>query len=907
MVAGSASAALAWPAFALDERDALTGVVVLVAVALAAHGLALAWRRWRIAATLCVLVGAGAGGALRCVWFDRSWQSTLVALAIESQAPRRLVCVEGVVVSEPRADESCFRDALLLCDACDEDTLARFVPDTPNVRFNIAVDLMGDGAGRQQPVSATLRVAIDGVASGCIPGDRIRALGWISPCSLARNPGGFDSLKWGRSRGIAGTLAVADPALITRLNPPIRSLTAQLARWRSFVDGTLRDALSQQGGVVAGGADSPPERFDVSALIAASTTGAAWPGLRSVSKAFAACGVQHLVAISGFNFAILAACAMWLVRRCSLAPRLGGLVLVALALLFVASIESEVSSVRAALMGGSAALALSFNRTLSLVSVLGGAAIVIVLCDPLASSEPGFQLSFAAILGLHFLTPPITHVFRRVVHGYGVCAALTRLALVPVAASIAAWIATAPIVALHFATCPLWCVPCTLVLSPSFAVMVVSSNAMLVLQPVAPPLASLARLVATLNARLIITLVRQCAELPGAIKSGAAVRVVADPHHWILRVDMIDVGNGSCYLVRSLESAVVFDCGSLGAATVGSRTVVPALHALGVTSVDAVIISHPNLDHYGALPEVVRAFDVRRVIVTPHFLGWSQRARCAAACALEAARAAGATIETTVRGDEHSFGGASWRVIHPDGLAQYADSNDGSLIIRVDQGFFSLLFSGDAAREACATVLRSPQAHQLRGITLFELPHHGSFRPESAALAQRVSSEIVMQSTGARRILKDPWTDLLGQSTRLITARDSACAIVWNSDGSIALGYWDGTTYLWTPSALHIAAPLPVTLCHDENCPPQDDCVADGSCATLLDLDLERPSVNRSVYLHRWILYRQFMPRELILCLANDNDTIAPRSQRRWDLCCRIEGGEPLGDFVDEPQRPPDL
>ncbi len=911
MVAGCASTALAWPVFALDERGALTTVVVLVTVALAAHGLALAWRRWRTAASLYLLVGACVVGALRCAWFDRSWQATLVALGTAADDPRRLVCIEGTVVSEPRADESCFRDALLLCGACDEDTLARFVPSSPSIRFNLDVDLVCDGAGRQQHIAATVRVAVEGTASGCIPGDHIRVIGWLSPCSRARNPGGFDSLKWGRSRGIAGTLAVEDRALIARLDDSRWTLTAELARWRSFVDGTMREALDERSDVVDRDASSQPRRLDANALIAASTTGAAWPGLRAVSKPFAACGVQHLVAISGFNFGILAACAIWCVRRCTLAPRVGGLVLVALALIFVASIESEVSSVRAALMGGSAALALSFNRALSFGSVLGGAAMVIVLCDPLAASEPGFQLSFAAILGLHYLAPPLSRVLAWCVRGFGLCASLTRMVFTPVAASIAAAAATAPVVALHFGTCPIWCVPCTLILSPSFAVMVISANAMVVAQPLSPQLASVARVVATANARLILATVRSCANLPGAVRVRDSVRRVADPNDWMFRVDMIDVGNGSCYLVRSGGSAVVFDCGSLGASAIGSRTVVPAFCALGVTSIDAVVLSHPNLDHYGALPEVVRAFNVRRVIITPQFLSWAQRVRGAAACALEAARASGASIETTARGDEHHFGDAVWRVIHPDRSIHYADSNDGSLVIRIDQGLFSVLFTGDAAREACAAVLSSTQRHQLSGITLFELPHHGSFRPESAALAQHVSGKIVLQSTGSRRLSKDPWTALLPDTTRLITARECACAVVWNADGSTALGSWDGSDYRWRVGAVRIAArstaQSPMTLRDHEQGALEENCVPDGPTATLLDLDFELPCVNRCVNLRCWILRRHLVASEFYSCLAHNDGAVTPRSRRWWHLCCCAQGGEPLGDFVDEPQRPPDF
>ncbi|MCX5663831.1 MAG: ComEC/Rec2 family competence protein, partial [Planctomycetota bacterium] len=571
------------------------------------------------------------------------------------------------------------------------------------------------------------------------------------------------------------------------------SATSYLARWRSGVDTSLRDALSDQ------------PRLDATALIAASTTGANWPGLRSVSKAFASSGVQHLVAISGFNFGILAACALWCIRRLRLAPRIGGIVLILLALLFVVSIESEVSSVRAALMGGTAAIALSFGRSIQFGSLIGLTAMIIVACDPLSASQPGFQLSFGAIFGLRYISPLIARCLNCAVRGYGLFATFLRRALEPLAAGLSAWVVTTPIIALHFGTCPLWCVPCTLALSPSFAVMVISSNVAVAAQPICPPIGFAAGWVSVINARMILCVVRFCATLPGALPSNASVRIVADPEDWRTRIDMIDVGNGSCYLIRSESSAVLFDCGSLGAGAVGSQTIVPALRALGVHSLDAVVISHPNIDHYGALPEVVRAFSVPRVFVTPQFIEWARRG--AAHEALRSAQAGGASIEEFSKGDERQFGFMRWRVLHPPAKSLFADSNDGSLIIRISCEGFSILLVGDAAREACRAVLESPNSEDLGDITVFELPHHGSFRPDAAALAERVASQIVLQSTGPIRLVKDKWGGVLVCEQRLVTARDLACAVLWKNDGAIWIGRWNGLRYEWSDSGLRREIP----------------------------------------------------------------------------------------------------
>ena len=914
VLAASAAGMGAWaPHIALDERGRFALVAALVTVAIAAHGAALAWWRCSRFSAVCLLIGIAALGAGRVAHFDLEWHAHLDSLGTQPGSDKRLVSVEGIVISTPRDDEFAHRDELIACGALEEDTLARFVPRTPTLRFTLLLEAWIDGAGTRHAAAATLRVVVDGSTAGCVAGERILAKGWLRSFDRPTNPGGFDSAHWSRSRSIAGLLLVPDSQLIERVDGTPLATASLLARWRSAVDASLRRALG----------DDP--RLDATALLAASTTGANWPGLRSVSKAFAACGLQHLVAISGFNFGILAACALWLVSQMRLTPRIGGWVLIALAVLFVASIEAEVSSARAALMGGSAALALAVGRALPFGSVMSIAAIVIVVADPLAPSEPGFQLSFGAIFGLRYLTAPLARWMSRWVRGFGVTAMLVRRAIEPVAASIGAWIAAAPIVLLHFGVVQLLCIPGTIVLSPIFAAMVISSNAAIALEVVCPPAGSAAGALAIWNARAVLAIARIFATLPGSAPY-VAVRQVDDDRDWRLRLDMIDVGNGSCYLIRSGASAVLLDCGSLGAAAIGSQTVVPALRALGVASLDAVLVSHPNLDHYGAVPEVVRAFSVPRVLVTPQFVAWARERGGSAREALRASERAGATVETIAAGDVLSFGSTSWRVLHPPHDRAFADSNDGSLIVRISDGALAIIMSGDAAREACRAVLRAPTSEHLRGSTIFELPHHGSFRAESAALATHAASQIVLQSTGSARLRKDKWDGVLGGAQRLITARDHACAVYWKNDGAVIIGQWDGHVYQWRDCGLRLEVPAPpasvappnsfalgevaqspLTISGDEDRPPQNHRVADWTTTGLLDLNLERTLLDHR---HEMCAGRggtQWVAGELAAILPHNQLTICPDAQCRWNLDLCIQHGKALGDFVDEPFRPPDL
>ena len=68
-----------------------------------------------------------------------------------------------------------------------------------------------------------------------------------------------------------------------------------------------------------------------------------------------------------------------------------------------------------------------------------------------------------------------------------------------------------------------------------------------------------------------------------------------------LRLHELAVGDGSCILLETRDRAVLFDCGSRTLARPGLRTAVPALRRLGVRNLDAVIVSHSDLDHFGGV------------------------------------------------------------------------------------------------------------------------------------------------------------------------------------------------------------------------------------------------------------------------------------------------------------------
>ncbi len=832
-------------------------------------------------------------GSSRTLLVEARWITEFKTWHIHEGSPRRMVRVVGTVVSTPRVAEAAWRETLASSGALREDVLARFLHATPSTTLVLSVDAIEPHPPGAPEFPAALHVSVSDTTAGCRAGDRIRMVGWLNSLDRSRNPGGFDSVEWGRSRGIAAFLRVESPQAVEVLPPASLSVEATLARWRDWIDVTLHESMPR------------PAPCAASALVAASTTGATWPGSRAAAEPFAACGVQHLVAISGFNFAILAGVVL-LIARLLILPRLMvGCALALLATLFIASIEPEVSSVRAALMGVIAAGALSFSRSIAKGTPLAIVALAIVWIDPHTAVEPGFQLSFTAVAALQFGARPMFLLLCSPLCGRGAALALFRRTIEPVAASIAAWSATAPVVIAHFGQCSLLGVPATLLLTPPFALMVISSNTAILLTPISPTLGRASGWIAFSSAECVLAVASRLSGVAGIDGAPTRVAPVEDDHLWSVRLDTIDVGNGSCHLLRTKQSAVLYDGGSLGSANSGSGIVVPALRALGVGSLDAVIISHPNLDHYNALPEVVRAFSVPLVVITPQFASAAKWG--APRLLLESCSESGAAIEEHAVGDRISLPGMLWIALHPEPRVVYPDSNDTSLVMRVETCFATLLFTGDSARQACVDLLAPAHQGALRGITLMELPHHGSFLPMSAALVDRVDPLIVVQSTGARRLTRDKWGELLASRERLVTANDRASAVEWMDDGSVIIGSWDGLRYRWRLSS--IVPPtheLGLIVGCNEKTTPDEDRVPDRTVPPLCDLELESPGVDAGMNASRWVCFRKINARDFSSGLFHDHRAVDPLSQRRKRLYLRREDGVPLGNFVEEPFRPPD-
>jgi competence protein ComEC len=527
-------------------------------------------------------------------------------------------------------------------------------------------------------------------------------------------------------------------------------------------------------------------------------------------------GLSHLLAVSGQNVLLLALLAWPLLALLGLGLRARLLVTLALIVAYVPVAGGGPSIQRAGVMGTAGVLAALASRPSSRVYAVLLATAATLALNPRASGDAGWQLSFAAVIGIMIWARPL----RQALVGRSTPEASIRGALADaVAVTVAATLATAPLIASQFDVLSLASLPANLLALPAVApVMWLGMLAALAGQipwlPVEPltwvggALAGyVAQVAAWLSAPswaqvdvsldgpgavlggyagvvLVVTLAlrwtqrRAALRLSPALAAAAALAVVVSLAIAVsprateriagpvkgLRVTVLDVGQGDAILLEPDNgNPLLVDAGPADA-EVGA-----ALADRGVERLAGVLATHPQADHVGGIPDVLERIATDRLLYAqadPTLLG------AAVAAGTDATRiAAGAHLRT---------GSLRLRVLWPPRellsrpLDPAADPNALSLVVVARWRDFELLLAGDGEAEL-APVDPGP-------VDVLKLAHHGSEDAGLAGLLERVAPVLAVISVGADNPYGHPSPETLAE----LRARGVAVART-DVDGSLTI------------------------------------------------------------------------------------------------------------------------
>jgi competence protein ComEC len=496
-------------------------------------------------------------------------------------------------------------------------------------------------------------------------------------------------------------------------------------------------------------------------------------------------GLAHLLAVSGQNVLLLALLAMPLLALLGVPLRARLIAIVALIAIYVPVTGAGASIQRAAVMGIAGIAAVLAGRPSHRAYVLLLAAALTLAVNPRAAADIGWQLSFAAVVGILLWARPIAGLVAR---DREAATPLRRGLADGVGITIAATLATAPISAAHFETVSLASLPANLLALPAVAPvmwlgMLAAALGQIPAIPVeplnwlcshlvayiaqvahwfgtpgwasvpvaAPSPAALAGIGAALvtagalGARSLARRVRlrgsalpklriAAATAPIALAiavplpGGAPATAARPPGH--LTVTVLDVGQGDAILLDpSPGDPVLVDAGPPG-------TDLPQeLAARSVERLAAIVLTHDQSDHSGGLAAVLRT------VPTDHVLhaGAGRATRAAA-------EATGAEADWLEAGDALRSGALRLRVVWPPAAPERrappgTDPNERSVVLHSRWHRFDALLTGDAEAEA-APLDPGP-------LDFLKVAHHGSEDAGLPALLERTDPRIAVISAGA--------------------------------------------------------------------------------------------------------------------------------------------------------------
>ncbi len=196
--------------------------------------------------------------------------------------------------------------------------------------------------------------------------------------------------------------------------------------------------------------------------------------------------------------------------------------------------------------------------------------------------------------------------------------------------------------------------------------------------------------------------------------------------HGQVDVLQLDVGQGLALILRTRHHTLLYDAGPRsGAVDLGARVVLPSLKRLGVDALDMMLLSHADADHAGGAAAVARVLSIKRVV------GGETEGLPALL-----------DTQPCISGEQWAWDGVSFELWQwPDAV----DGNPKSCVLHIQANGERLLLTGDIDRAAEQAFLASTLAVPTDWL---QAPHHGSRSSSSWPFLQRLAPKSVLISRG---------------------------------------------------------------------------------------------------------------------------------------------------------------
>jgi competence protein ComEC len=729
-------------------------------------------QRESVAAAALLLAIGGAGAA----WHHRCWNDfpagDLGRFAGEEPQP---TCVIGVLTDRVKISPPADRNPL------------RAMPAQTMSETTLDVEQIRDGAGWRTAGGLT-RLRVAGELRGVAAGDRVVIFAQLGRPVPPLNPGEYDWQAHERRFRRNSELYCDHVRCVTVTSvAPSLGFDGWLAGVRGWCERQLTANVSTR--------DAP--------LVLATLLGDQERLSDSTKDAFLNTGAIHLLVVSGAHVALLATIIWWIVQGTPLGNGTRLAVMLVTVGVYALIVGLQPSVTRATILTVMTAVAFLTGRAPTMGNILGLAALAVFALNPCELFRSGTQFSFLAVAVLFLLarwnwrSEPRDPLKRMVIAYYSWPQRVLRRtgqALVAMTiASLVVGVAMAPLVAYHFHVVTPAGILLTPLAGPLIAVALAAGLGVVTIGWLIPPLGWALGWICGTSLHFAELLVQFAAEVPGSFFYtpgfpgwwllafyGVAGLWAALPRwrpgwHWqtsaalswlavgyasigfgrvapeTLRVTFLAVGHGTC-TVLELPSGqtILYDAGSLGSPAAVTKSISSFLWSRGINRLDAVVLSHADIDHYNAMPGLLERFPIAVVYISPMMFdpvatGGDLTAPNYLRDCLDDA---GIPMREIWMGDRLRTGDAdvTIEVHHPTREGLMARDNANSLLLSVEYDGRRILLPGDLESPGIEQVIADPPLD----CDILLAPHHGSPLSDPPGFAAWCSPEWVIFSGGDR-------------------------------------------------------------------------------------------------------------------------------------------------------------
>ena len=642
------------------------------------------------------------------------------------------------------------------------------------------------------PTAAQLNSRMGGVNFG----DEIVMQGILSRPQGLKNPGIFDYSNYLKIKNIYAVLTVNGIAAVRVIKS---GQASRIQLWAYSFRHRIDDAITRyvdpstssgsipifgrgiDPSIYSGSTQGPGREVDsrysgfLKAVLAGERSGLD----SSITDDFIKTGTAHVIAISGLHIAFIAGIFIFIFRIFRIRKK-AILVLTSGVLIFYCFVAgANPPVVRATIMFVIASLGYLIDRESDILNSLAMAVFIILLLNPKELFDPSLQLSFASISGIILFSPVIEGLFLP----------KTNYFIKSMAVSIAAIIAVLPIIAKYFNIFSPIAIIANLVIVPALFVIMTASLIFIFLNFFSFNFISVyagKALLLLIQAMFWINHVLAQTPLSHIRIPSLSFPVICLYYIFVfcffffkrkkeafivlllimnisvwgnifsakdkaLKITFLDVGKGDSILLEFPDGGTMLidtgEGGIEGFADMGRSVVAPYLWNKGIRRLDAVVSTHFHRDHMGGVLYILKNFDIGCVIDGGLSSGSSEHLYDSYRKII---------LQKNLRrlnvadGNEiMGFGDVKLFVINPPEDRADLDTNDSSVVIKLEYENFSALFCGDISGKAIEGMLRYKDFLKS---DILKVPHHGgSTGKEGLAriFFEEVSPEVSIVSSSA--------------------------------------------------------------------------------------------------------------------------------------------------------------